>query len=44
MNLNLDFGDGFRFGLGYMVAGLLALGLVVVIGAALGVTSARTQQ
>lgn len=40
----LDFGDGFRFGLGYMTAALVALGVVAVLGAVLGVAASGKQQ
>lgn len=39
----LDFGDGFRFGLGYMTAALVALGVVAVLGAVLGVAVGKQQ-
>jgi len=41
--ITLDFGDGFRFGLGYMTAALVALGVVAVLGAVLGVAVAKQQ-
>ena len=44
MNTTLDFGDGFRFGLGYMTAALVALGVVAVLGAVLEVAANGKQQ
>ncbi|WP_337871163.1 hypothetical protein [Meiothermus sp.] len=44
MSANLEFSDGFKFGLGYMTAALVALGVVAVLGAVLGVAAGGKQQ
>lgn len=42
--MSLDFSDGFKFGLGYMTAALVVLGVVAVLGAVLGAAGGKQQQ